>query len=158
VSKAINFGDFSLTKQLLYVDIEFRVVSGSVAISVITDGNVVANTSTIGSSSDITGTIGNEDWGDPVWGGTASTTTSAAASSSSSNVPYRLQVNKPTRTVKIKVANANNDETFVLLGFKLYFRPYAQSKFDSAHKLTGGVLTGSSTSITTETGDTIETE
>lgn len=132
VSKALNFGNFSLTKQLLYVDIEFRALSGTVSISVITDGNTIAKTSAIGSTSDTTGTIGDEGWGSPMWGGTAATSTNTVTATSA-NVPYRIQVNKPTRTFKLKISNSNNNEAWVLLGFKPFYRPYAQQKFDATH-------------------------
>lgn len=133
ISKAVNFGDFALTKQLLYVDVEFRTLSGTATITVITDGNVTAKSSQISSSSaDTTGTWGDEMFGSPMWGGSNAATTSTV-SATSSNAPFRIQVNKPTRTVKLKIANGNNSENFVFLGFKLYFRPYAQQKFDASH-------------------------
>jgi hypothetical protein len=132
VSKALDMGDASLTKQILYVDIIMRQLSGTISLTTITDGNTTAKSSAIGSSSDTTGTIGSEDWGDPMWGGTASTTT-ATLTASSANVPYRIQVNKPSRTVKLKIENANNNETFTLLGFRVYYRAYAQTKFDASH-------------------------
>jgi hypothetical protein len=58
-SKAINFGDFSLTKQVLYIDNEFRQINGSVNIGVYTDGNSLTKSSAISSgNNDTTGTFG----------------------------------------------------------------------------------------------------
>jgi len=133
VSKNINFGDFALTKSLLYIDFEFRALSGTATITVITDGNVTAKSSQVASSGgDTTGTWGDEMVGAAMWGGSNATTTTVVGSSSA-NTPYRMQINKPTRTVKIKISNANNGESFIFLAAKFYFRNYAQQKFDASH-------------------------
>lgn len=135
-SKAFNFGDFSLQKQILYIDFEFRVVSGTVGVAVYTDNNTLSKTRSVGSTNDTTGTWGDEMWGDPIWGGSNAATTTTITGSNTSNVPYRLFVNKTSRTVKVKIYNANNNESFTFLGMKIYYRPYPVQKFDSAYKLT----------------------
>lgn len=154
-SKAINFGDFSLYKQILYIDFEFRQIVGSVTLNVITDGGTVANSTSLSFTTDVTGTIGDEMWGDPMWGGGVSDSASSTISTSSANVPYRLQINKVSRTLKLQILNSTVDQTWVFLAWKIYFRPYAPEKFPANLKLqgssttvlsTGGVLTDSGSS------------
>jgi hypothetical protein len=157
-SKALNFGDFSLTKQILYIDFEFRVISGTATVNVYTDGGILQKSQSIGSSNDTTGTFGDEVWGIPLFGGSSSTTT-ATSGGSSNNVPYRLQINKPSRTVKVQIVNNNNNESFVFLGFKVYYRVYNVQKFDSAHRLTGSTVdTPVDNALVTETGEYIITQ
>jgi hypothetical protein len=159
-SKAINFGDISLYKRILYIDFEFRQIVGSVTLNVYTDGGTLASTTSLSYSTDTTGTVGSEMWGDPVWGGSSGATTSASVSTSSSNIPYRLPVNKEARTVKVQISNGNLNETFVFLGMKIFYRPYDVQKFPSAQKLAAGtaVTVTPDAGILTETGDYIITE
>lgn len=135
-SKALNMGDFSLYKQFLYIDFEFRQIVGSVRIDVYADDSTLNKTSSLAFNNDMTGTIGNDMWGDGLWGGNAPAAATATVTASTSNKPYRLPVNITARTIKVKISNANNNETFVFLGFKTYFRPYAPERFPSAQKLT----------------------
>jgi hypothetical protein len=159
-SKAINFGDFSLYKQVLYIDFEFRAIVGSVTLDVYTDGGDLANSTSLAFTSDTTGTVGEEMWGDPEWGGSESATATTVTTSSSSNVPYRLPINKTTRTIKVRVSNAMNNQAFVFLGMKIYYRPYAPEKFPSSQKLLGSgtVTTIPSGTIQTESGDYLTIE
>lgn len=135
-SKAFDFGDISLYKQILYIDFLFRQIVGTVSISVLIDGGTVAKTTSVASSNDTTGTFGDEMFGDGMFPGTAASTSSTVTTTASANVPYRLPVNQNTRTVKVQIQNNNLNESFVLLGFKIYFRPYKPERFPAAQKLT----------------------
>lgn len=159
-SKAINFGDFSLYKQALYIDFEFRQIVGSVTLNVITDGGTLANSTSLAFTTDTTGTFGDEDWGDPLWGGSASSTATTSIATASANVPYRLPINQVTRTLKLQLVNAMLDQTFVFLAWKIYFRPYAPEKFPANLKLMGSgtVTLTPDNAITTESGEVIVTE
>lgn len=159
-SKAINFGDFSLYKQILYIDFEFRQIVGSVTLNVITDGGTLADSTSLAFTNDTTGTIGDEDWGDPLWGGSASATATTTIQTTSANVPYRLPVNKVTRTLKLQLVNAMLNQTFVFLAWKIYYRPYAPEKFPANLKLMGSgtVTLTPDNAITTESGEVIVTE
>lgn len=159
-SKAFNFGDISLYKQILYIDFEFRTIVGSVTIDIITDGNTLTNSTSLAFSNNTTGTIGDEMWGDPMFGGSAATTSATITTTASANVPYRLQINATTRTLKVKISNSNNNETFVFLGMKIKYRMYADQKFPSNLKLhgSGTVSLTPDGAITTESGEIITTE
>lgn len=159
-SKAINFGDFSLYKQILYIDFEFRQIVGSVTLNVISDGGVLANSTSLAFTTDTTGTIGDEEWGNPLWGGSASSTATTSISTASANVPYRLPINQVTRTVKLQLVNSKLNETFVFLAWKIYYRPYKPEKFPSNLKLMGSgtVTLIPDDAITTEDGQVIITE
>lgn len=141
-SKAFDFGNFSLSKQILYIDFLFRQVSGTVTIDVYTDQDILSKGSSISSSNDYTGTFGGTTndgmFADEIWGGNnpATVASTATGSNVTSNVPYRLTVNsEPTKTVKFRISNANNNENFIFLGAIIYFRPYGQTMFNSAQKL-----------------------
>lgn len=134
-SKAFDLGDFSLYKQFIQVDLLFRQLAGSVTIELIADGNTTLKTSTISNISDVQGTVGYDGWGDPMWGQGVTTATSTSTGQVTQNVPYRIALNKTARTLKVKVSNANNNENFVLLGIKIYYRPYAPTKFPSSLKI-----------------------
>jgi hypothetical protein len=134
-SKAINFGDISRQHLVMYIDFEFRQIIGTVTIDIFSDGNTLQKTTSVGSGNDITGTVGMDMWGDPIWGGNASTTSATITTTGSSNVPYRLPVGITTRTLKFRISNNKINETFVFLGAKIYYRPYAPEKFPSAQKL-----------------------
>lgn len=162
-SKALNLGDFSLYKDILYIDFEFRTIVGSVTIDVYLDGNQLAASTSLAFASDTTGTVGSEMWGDPVWGGSESDTSTTVVAAASSNTPYRLPIlgNRTTRTVKVRISNTNNNEAFVFLGMKIYYRPYAPEKFPSNQKLLGGgtvTVTAPTGGIQTEAGDYLEVE
>jgi hypothetical protein len=135
-SKAFDFGDISLYKDILYIDFLFRQIVGTVSISVITDGNTTSKTTSVASTNDTTGTFGDEMFGDPMFPGTDASTSATISTTASANVPYRLPVNQTTRTVKVQIANANANEAFVFLGMKIYYRPYAPQRFPSSQRLT----------------------
>lgn len=140
-SKAFDFGNFSLSKQILYIDFLFRQISGTVSLAVYTDGNILSKASSISSTQDATGTFDGYTggmWGEDIFGGSNAATQMSGATGGgvTSNVPYRVTVNsQPTKTVKFTISNANNNETFVFLGAIIYFRPYGQTMFNSAQKL-----------------------
>lgn len=136
VSKAYDFGDFSAYKQFIDVDLEFRQISGTVTLTFITDGEQVIKTSSISNISNTDFTWGASDgFGDYQFGGEPSTTMTTSTGSATQNVPYRIRLNKVARTLKVKVSNANNNENFVLLAIKIYYRPYGHERFPSSLKI-----------------------
>lgn len=137
VSKNFDMEDFSTSKRFVYIDFYFRQLSGSVTITTIVDGTQTVSTKVISVTNDTAGTIGSDMWGSPMWGGSAltSTTSAAAVSTATVNVPYRLKVNKKARSIKFKIANANNNENFVFLGFIIRYRGTPISSFPSALKI-----------------------
>lgn len=131
ISKSI--GDFSLEQQILYADLKFRQISGTVAIEILSDTPTPLSTGAIGNGGNLTGTMGDEEIGSALWGGDIGAIMTNKLSTA--NVVYRLPVNKPTRGMKVKIQNANNNEGFNFLGYQYYYRPYAFQKFDSLYKI-----------------------
>jgi hypothetical protein len=144
ISKAI--GDFSQQQQILYVDLQFRLISGVVRIDILSDTAVPLASGPVGSSGNLTGTMGDEEIGAALWGGDIGAL--MLNQLPTANVVYRMQVNKATRVMKVKVSNANNNETFNFIGFKYYYRPYAPQKFDARFK----IQTSTPVAITVPTG------
>lgn len=135
-SKAFDLGDFSRYKRWVYIDLFFRQISGTVTITLIADDNTVVKSGTVSSSSDPYGTIGATFMlGDYPMGGGVNPNATTSSTTSTTNVPYRIKLNKVSRSLKIKVENANNNETFTLLGWTLVYRPYNRNKFPSTLKI-----------------------
>lgn len=138
VSKAYDFGNFSQAKQFIDIDFFLRQLTGTITISFIADGNTTIASTSISNTSDTSHTWGADMWAEGSWGGDASTSVSTSTGTSTQNVPYRYRLNKVARSLKIKISNDNNNENFVLLGYKIYYRPYAHAKFPSALKIGSG--------------------
>lgn len=137
VTKAFDMDDFSQYKQFIDVDLLFRQLSGTVTVTFITDGEEIVKTSTVSSTNNTDYTWGASDgWGEYEWGGEATTAMATSTGSTTQNVPYRFKLNKIARSLKIKVSNANDNENFVLLGIKIYYRPYKHAKFPGSLKVT----------------------
>jgi hypothetical protein len=143
ISKMI--GDFSQEQQILYVDLKFRQVNGRINIDILNDTATPMASGPIGSTNNLVGTMGDEVVGAAIWGGTVGAFVTDKLSTA--NVVYRMQVNKACRGMKVKVSNANNNETFNFLGFKYYYRPYAPQKFDSRYKIQAGVASATAVPI-----------
>jgi hypothetical protein len=134
VSKAFDAGQPDLYKRWIDLTLLFRQISGTISITVYADNNAIVHSSSIPSGS-VDGGIGQATWGGEVFGGNISSTSTATDSTATSNVPYRIRINTTSRTLKVKVANANNNETFILLGLSLTYRPYSHFKFPSTLKI-----------------------
>lgn len=151
VSKSFDAGSFEVYKHWIDVTLLFRLVSGTVNVSVISDTAETIASSSITSLQDLVGTVGYDLFGDYFVGGDTSTTTGAGPQTN--NVPYRLDINRDSRTVKIKVSNAVLNETFTLLGFIITYRPYSHYQFPSAQRLPSIATAVPTTAIVTESGD-----
>ena len=129
VSKAFDLNDFSSYKRWIDTTILFRQLSGQITIEIITDGDVISKTSTVSAiSSD---GVGYYMWGEGQFGESVSDTGSSTTSSTN-NVPYRIKIGKKSRTVKIRISNARNNENFTVLGFNFAYRQYSHFVFDSS--------------------------
>lgn len=131
VSKAFDAGNFEIDKQWIDITFLFRQILGSVVITVYSDNDQVVKTSSISTTTDTTGSMGTGMLGANILGGTGN----AASGTSTNNVPYRLKVSTKSRTLKVKISNANNNESFTLLGMIITYVPFGHFKFDSAHKI-----------------------
>lgn len=130
-SKAFDAKEFEIYKRWIDVTLYFRQIVGTVTITVYADNNSIVKTATISSSTEATGSMGTQMYGQQIWGGTGS----ASDATSTNNIPYRIKINTKSRTLKIKVSNGNNNETFTMLGFLLTYIPYSHYSFPSSLKI-----------------------
>lgn len=133
-SKAFDNGDFDIEKRWLYVDLQFRQVSGSISITIYTDGDTLAGSASIPSPTSA-GELGSMLLGEELLGGNPEDQVFSGTTNSSINVPYRVPIRKNSRTIKIKIANSIVNQNFILTGIVFGFIPFSQYKFDSANKL-----------------------
>lgn len=132
-SKAFDADEFDLEKRWLYVDLQFRKVSGVISVDIFTDNNTLAATTTI-TPPDTTGEIGTLPIGLMGFGGdpadqTQDTTTNVT------NVVYRVPIRKNSRTCKVKISNNREDQNFTLTAIVFGYIPFTQYKFNSTNKL-----------------------
>lgn len=133
-SKAFDDDNFDIEKRWLYVDLQFRQISGGVTLNIYTDNDTLAATASIPSPT-TAGELGSMMLGEELLGGDPSDQVHSGTTSGSVNVAYRLPIRKNSRTIKIKVANSSNNQNFVLTGLVFGFIPFSQFKFKSANKL-----------------------
>lgn len=134
-SKAFDNGEFDITKRWLYVDLQFRQVSGSISISIFTDNDTLAASASIPAPTSA-GEIGTMLLGEELLGGDPADQVYSGTTTGSVNVPYRIPIRKNSRTIKIKVANSTVNQNFILTGIIFGFIPFSQYKFPAANKLT----------------------
>lgn len=132
-SKAFDLGDFSQYKRFIFIDILFRQLVGTVSIDIYTDNGTLQKSTSISSSQ--SGGMGSNQIGGGDWIGGTVSTGSTGSSSVSSNIPYRIKINSKSRSIKVKVSNDRVNETFVILGLKIYSRPYSPFVFPSSQKI-----------------------
>lgn len=150
--KAHDGGKFEIYKHFIDVTLLFRQVVGSVTITAIADGNTVLANQTISNNNDLTGTVGSDEIG-LLWpGGDVSDSVTTNTAAGTANVPYRMDINKDARSLKIRVENSVINETFTLLGYIITYRPYSHYQFPSAQRL------GSTTTTTVPPAGAIVTE
>ena len=130
-SKAFDAGQFDAYKRWLDITFLFRQIVGTVTITIYSDNNEVVKTTSISSTTSASGSMGTEMMGSEIFGGFGDT----ASGSSTNNIPYRVKVNTKSRTIKVKVSNSNNDETFTLLGINFAYVPYSRYSFPSSQKI-----------------------
>lgn len=130
-SKAFDAGQFDIYKRWFDITLFFRQIVGTVTITIYADNNTLVKQTTISSTNDPTGSLGTVQLGSQILGGTGV----AQDGESTNNIPYRIKVNTKSRTLKVKVSNANNNENFVLLGFNITYVPYSHYSFPSALKI-----------------------
>lgn len=132
-SKSFDLGDFNSYKRWIDVTILFRQLVGTVTINVYSDNGTLAKTVTVASSG--SGGLGtNILGGGDMLGGTV-TSGSSGVTTSSTNVPYRLKLNKKSRTIKIQISNGRINETFVILGLSFRYRKYSAFSWPSSLKI-----------------------
>ncbi len=132
VSKNFDLGAFDRKKQWKDITLWFRNAIGTVSITITIDGTTITRNVTLGSSQ--TGSYGiGTDWlAETLLGQDGGGAYSADIISQSE--PIRIKVNKPGRTLKIKVANNVAGEYFTLLGFGITGKIKSHSNFPSAYK------------------------
>lgn len=133
-SKAFDNGDFDIEKRWLYVDLQFRQISGGISISAFTDNDTLAASASIPAPTSA-GELGTMLLGEELLGGNPDDQVYSGASSSSINVAYRVPIRKNSRTIKIKIANSTVNQNFILTGIIFGFVPFSQFKFNPANKL-----------------------
>jgi len=131
-SKSFDLGDFNVYKRWVDCTILFRQLVGQVTLDFITDNGTVSKSTTITSS--VSGGMGTETLGEELLGGSAASSSSVATATN--NIPYRVKLNVKSRTIKVKVSNARNNETFVILGLAFRHRPYSPFSWPSSLKVT----------------------
>lgn len=116
VSKNFDFKDFDQKKRFFWLRMAFRKIYGTCRVEIIVDGDTTVKNINLGTSATSsrgigTGIIGLFSLGNDGSTGTVATTTSQSQ-------PVELRINKRGRNMKIKISNANIDETFTILEFK----------------------------------------
>lgn len=130
-SKAFDAGSFDGYKRWLDVTLLFRQITGTVTITIYADNNEIVKTTSISSTTSASGSMGTEIMGSEIFGGFGDT----PDGTSTNNVPYRVKINTKSRTLKIKISNANDNETFTLLGMNFAYVPYSRYSFPSSQKI-----------------------
>jgi hypothetical protein len=133
-SKSFDLGDFNSYKRWIDCTILFRQLVGSITINIYSDNGTLAKTVTVSSSG--SGGLGTNLLGGGDQLGGQVSTTSTGTTTSSTNVPYRLKLNKKSRTIKISISNARVNETFVVLGLSFRYRKYSPFSWPSSLKIT----------------------
>lgn len=132
-SKAFDLGDFSGYKRWISLDVLFRQLVGTVTVNIFTDNGALLKTTSISSSR--SGGMGTNILGGGDWLGGTVAASSNTASTASTNIPYRFRINTKSRSIKVQVSNGRVNETFVVLGLKLRYRPYSGFIFPSSLKV-----------------------
>lgn len=128
-SKAYDFGTFDIQKRFVDVTLLFRQLSGAVKVTITIDGNRIVKSYNIPGTS-FAGGMGRGLLGRASLGGKYEAGILGTASSTvTNNIPIRLNVGENGRTVKIRVENANPNESFTLLGYNIGYRPYGRNNF-----------------------------
>jgi hypothetical protein len=131
-SKAFDLGKFAEYKRWIDCTVYFRQFLGQVTVEILTDGGNVVKTSSISALSG--GGIGSKLWGADFFGGNVSSSVSVAGTATN-NVPYRIRIGTKARTIKLRISNSRNAESFTALGFEFTYRPYSHFVFPSGNKI-----------------------
>jgi len=162
VSKFFDAAKPEIKKHWQFVDVTLRQVTGSVSLTLYLDNDAVAVDTTISNATDITGTMGSDLIGLYYIGGVANANATVNTAANTRNIVYRIPINRDSKGIKLKISNANINETFTLLGFTFRFRLYSPYNFDSSNILQNGInpqpTPVPSGAIVTEDGAIIVTE
>lgn len=134
ISKAFDAGDFDIQKRWLYLDLQFRQISGSIDIEIYTDDNTLAGAASV-PAPESAGELGTMSLGEELLGGDPDDQEYSGGTTSSINVAKRVTVRKNSRAIKVKVGNDSNNQNFVLTGLVWGFIPFSQYKFKADDKL-----------------------
>lgn len=126
-TKQYSFDEFDTTKRFPFVDIQFRALTGTVAIEIILDGSVTAKQVTLSATFTAEDGLRVFKFREAQFrqdnGSTASVVTIDDV--------RRLKVNQDAKSIQVKVSNANSGETFTLMAVGFGVRSRSPMKFDS---------------------------
>lgn len=132
VSKNFDFKNFDRNKRFTDVTFAFRKIAGSVKVEFIVDGEKTIKTVSLGSNS-ASGGVGTDLVGYTVLGSDGGSTTATGFTGQSQQFRVRLN-NKKGFQLKIKVSNSIINETFTLLGFKLFAKTQSHYSYPSSKR------------------------
>ncbi len=130
-SKAYDLGGFDIQKRFVDITLLFRQLSGAVKVTVTLDGSRLTKTYNIPGTS-FAGGMGRGTLGVASLGGKYEASVMGTNTATiTNNIPLRLNIGENARTIKIRVENSNQNESFTLLGFSIGYRPYGRNNFPS---------------------------
>lgn len=133
LSKVYDFANPDITKYFLDLGIIFRAVSGTFNIQVYTDNNELYGEQNVGlPGASISDGMGIAMLGEAMLGTGGGTVNNAG---SVSDDLYRIILKTKSTSIRFRIANSNNNEYFVVLGFIFGFYPYSHFLFDSNRKI-----------------------
>lgn len=132
VSKNFDFKNFDRNKRFTDVTFSFRKIAGSVKVEFIVDGEKTIKAVSLGGNS-TSGGVGTDLIGYTVLGSDGGSTTSSGFTGQSQQFRVRLN-NKKGFQLKIKVSNLIINETFTLLGFKLFAKTQSHYSYPSSKR------------------------
>jgi hypothetical protein len=132
VSKNFDFKNFDRNKRFTDVTFSFRKIAGSVKVEFIVDGEKVIKSISLGGGS-ASGGVGTDLVGYTVLGSDGGSTTGTGFTGQSQQFRVRLN-NKKGFQLKIKVSNIIVNETFTLLGFKLFVKTQSHYSYPSSKR------------------------
>jgi len=134
-SKAFDANSPEVSKRWIDLSLAFRAVNGSITIDIYGDNNRLVKSVTVQNNS-ATGSvsgIGADGFGSFMFGESSGATDTTGVATS--NVVYRIKLNTTSRTIKFRITNENENESFTLQGFMFAYREYGHYKFDAQYKL-----------------------
>jgi len=133
LSKVFDFKAPDITKYFVDIGFMFRSISGDVALSVYTNGNVpIGDTASGISSPAVQDGMGYTMMGETQFGIEGGTFT---GSTGYTDVVKRVIINTNSTSIRFRLSNNRVNENFVLAGYVNAFYPYGHYLFDSANKI-----------------------
>lgn len=132
ISKNFDFKNFDRNKRFTDATFAFRKIAGSVGIDFIIDGETTVKTISLGNTG-ASGGIGTDLIGYTLTGSDEGDPTETGLTGQSDQFRVRLN-NKKGFQLKIKVSNNTVNETFTLLGFKLFGKVQSHYSYPSSKR------------------------